>query len=146
MAGWLYIGHSIVIQSYGFFYDAEELFFPIILKTLIVFCDRWKTASVSVTEAARTKSIKDRQFLSLDNLPLISHDRLSGVLCNIFILLPLTNTSLFPDELSPTKHLVGHKWLHHQANDFISSPPFICVKRSYGWADEFVSIWDNCIA
>lgn len=108
------------------FYDAKELFFS---KTLSVFLITGNTLSVSVTEAVITKSIKDRQLLSLDNLPPISHDRLSVVLCNIFILLPLTNTSLFPDELSSTKHLIGYEWLHHQANDFISSlQPFVSRK------------------
>lgn len=103
-------------QSYWVSWN-KKLF--LMTKTSSVFSIKKK--SLPVTRNVRTKSIKDRQLLSLDDLSLISHDRLSGVLCNNFILLPLVNTSLFPDELSSTKHLIGHKWLHHPANDFISS-------------------------
>lgn len=112
-----------------FFWRKRVVFFWLVIsKSLSVFCVTENTLSESVTEDV-IKSIKDRQLLSLDNLPLISHDRFSSVLCNIFILLPLTNTSLFPDELSSTKHLIGHEWLHHQANDFISSSqPFVSRK------------------
>lgn len=130
MAWWLSIGHCILIQSHVALWRKRVVFsWLVISKTLSVFHITGNTLSVSVTEAVITKSIKDRQLLSLDNLPPISHDRLSGVLCNIVILLPLTNTSLFPDELSSTKHLIGHEWLHHQANDFISSSqPFVSRK------------------
>lgn len=108
--GWMTFHRTLYTHSklYGFMTQKKSGFLLIsYFSNCIVLQEN--TLRVSVSEAVITKSIKDRQLLSLGNLPPISHDRLSGVLCNIFILLPLTNTSLFPDELYFTKHLIGHE-------------------------------------